>query len=126
MGQRLSRLDPDVVIVVTPHNVHVDGAFAVVTAAMRGSLEEPSVELAATVDLELARRSLASLRAAGLPAVGISFGSNDPALAEMPMDWGTLIPLWFLGGRARRPRPVVVVSPSRDRPESTSPLATVD
>ena len=50
----------------------------------------------------------------GLPAVGISFGSNDLALAEMPMDWGTLIPLWFLGGQADEPCPVVVVSPARD------------
>jgi aromatic ring-opening dioxygenase LigB subunit len=30
----------------------------------------------------------------------------------MPMDWGTLIPLWFLG---RDARPVVVVSPARER-----------
>ena len=32
----------------------------------------------------------------------------------MPMDWGTLIPLWFIGGRADPPAPVVVVSPARE------------
>ena len=53
---------------------------------------------------------LEALREEGLPAVGVSYGSNDETLAEMPMDWGTLIPLWFLGGRAEEPAPVVVVS----------------
>lgn len=116
LGRRLARAAPDVVVLVTPHNVHVEGSFAVVTAAaMSGSLDDPPATLSGSVDRGLAARSLASLRAAGLPAVGVSYGSNDPALAEMPMDWGTLIPLWFLGGRSRQRRPVVLVSPARDR-----------
>jgi aromatic ring-opening dioxygenase LigB subunit len=64
------------------------------------------------VDRELASGVLEELRAAGLPAVGISFGGNDPTEAEMPIDWGTAIPLSFLGGDKR---PIVVVSPARDR-----------
>src|SRR5205823_12624821 len=36
--------------------------------------------------------------------------------ATAPMDWGTLIPLWFMGGRAEPQVPAVVVSPARDRP----------
>jgi len=33
----------------------------------------------------------------------------------MPLDWGALIPLWFMGGRATPPIRAVVVSSSRDR-----------
>ena len=33
LGRRLEKADPDVVVVTTPHNVHVEGAFGVVTAA---------------------------------------------------------------------------------------------
>jgi aromatic ring-opening dioxygenase LigB subunit len=117
LRRRLARAEPDVLVVVTPHNVHVESSFAVVTAAaIAGSIDDPPTTLAGAVDRELAAGSLVALRAAGVPAVGVSFGSNDPALAEMPMDWGTLIPLWFLGGRARKPPPLVVVSPARDRP----------
>jgi len=112
LGRRLERASPDVTVVVTPHNVHVEGAFAVVTAAsVAGSLSESGVELECTVDRELASEILASLRRVGISAVGVSYGSNDEALAVMPMDWGTLIPLWFLGGSSR---PVVVVAPARD------------
>ena len=115
LGRRLERAEPDVVVVATPHNVHVDGAFAVITAAsIAGPVGFETVRdaLSCTVDRDLAARMLEELRAAGLPAVGISFGGNDPAEAEMPIDWGTAIPLSFLGGDTR---PVVVVSPARDR-----------
>jgi aromatic ring-opening dioxygenase LigB subunit len=120
LGRRLDQAQPDVTIVATPHNVHVEGSFAVVTAAtIAGSLaeqeldfSEQGVELKCTVDRGLADAVVRSLQEHELPTVGMSFGSNDPALAEMPMDWGTLIPLWFLG---REERPVVVVSPCRER-----------
>ncbi len=117
LGRRHADSRPDVTVVVTPHSVHVDGSFALVTAAViAGSLDEPGVELRCTVDRELSGLILDELARSAIPAVGLSYGSNDPALAEMPMDWGTLIPLWFLGARARDPVPVVVVSPARDRP----------
>jgi aromatic ring-opening dioxygenase LigB subunit len=45
-----------------------------------------------------------------LPILGVSFGGNDPATAEFPIDWGAEIPLSFV----KAPK-VVVVSPARDR-----------
>lgn len=102
VGRRAAAAEPDAVVVVTPHNVHVDGHFAVITAARVGDLE---------TDREFASEILEALRADGIPAVGVSYGSNDLALAEMPVDWGTSIPLTFLAA----PR-VVVVTPARDRP----------
>jgi aromatic ring-opening dioxygenase LigB subunit len=115
LGRRLEEAAPDVVVVATPHNAHVEGAFAVVTAAtIAGPVgyEAARDELSCDVDRQLAAAVLDNLRAAGLPAVGISYGANDESLAEMPMDWGTSIPLSFLGGASR---PVVVLSPARDR-----------
>jgi aromatic ring-opening dioxygenase LigB subunit len=117
LGRRLERAEPDVTVVFTPHSVHVEGAFAVVTSAtLAGALDELPVALECRVDGELAAGVLTALREVGLPAVSVSYGSNDESLAVMPLDWGTLIPLWFLGGRRDEPRPVVVVSPARDLP----------
>jgi aromatic ring-opening dioxygenase LigB subunit len=107
--RRFERAQPEAIVVVTPHNVHVDGHFAVVTAARaEGSLaqwERPEITLGREVDRALAAAILAELD----PAVGISYGGNDPAEAVMPLDWGALIPLAFLPEL-----PVVVVSPARD------------
>jgi aromatic ring-opening dioxygenase LigB subunit len=102
LGRRFDAAAVDAAVVVTPHNVHVEGHFAVVTAARVGDVE---------TDRDLAAAILEALRADALPALGVSYGGNDPAEAAMPLDWGTEIPLAFM----RAPR-VVVVSPARDRP----------
>lgn len=98
LGRRFAAAAPDVAVVVTPHSVHVDGHFAVVTAGM--------VERFQT-DGEAA----ALLLRAPVPILGVSYGGNDPATSDFPLDWGTERPLGFMPA----PR-VVVVSPARDRP----------
>jgi aromatic ring-opening dioxygenase LigB subunit len=98
LGRRFDAAEPDVAVVVTPHNVHVDGHYAVLTAGRVGEWETDP----ATAE---------TLLASELPILGVSYGGNDPPTAEMPIDWGTEIPLTFM----RAPK-VVVVSPARDRP----------
>jgi aromatic ring-opening dioxygenase LigB subunit len=98
LGRRAAAAAPDVAIVVSPHSVHVEGHFAVVTAGKVGDWE---------TDGALA----ASLLEAPVPILGVSYGGNDPATAEFPLDWGTEVPL-----ESVRPPRVVVVAPARDRP----------
>jgi aromatic ring-opening dioxygenase LigB subunit len=106
---RFEQAAPDAIVVVTPHNVHVDRHFAVVTAAkVAGSLaqwEHPEITMEREVDRGLADALLAELE----PSVGVSYGGNDPAEAVMPLDWSALIPLAFLPEL-----PVAIVSPARD------------
>lgn len=99
--ERVSAATPDSVVVVTPHNVHVEDHFAVIVSAHVGERR---------TDRELAAAILAAARARGLAALGVSFGGNDPSEAETPLDWGTEVPLAFLPEV-----PIVVVSPARDR-----------
>jgi aromatic ring-opening dioxygenase LigB subunit len=117
LGRRFDEARPEVTVVLTPHGVHVDGSFAVVVAgALSGTLDDPPAELSCPVASEPAAALLEALRADGIPAVGVSFGGNDPDEAVMPMDWGTMVPLWFMGGRSEPQVPAVVVSPARSRP----------
>jgi len=102
LGRRFVASGCETAIIVTPHNVHVEGHFAVVTAGRVGGYE---------TDAALAAALVGAIRAAGLPVVGVSYGGNAAAQAEMPLDWGTEVPLRFL--QAHR---VVVVAPARDRP----------
>jgi aromatic ring-opening dioxygenase LigB subunit len=98
LGRRAAATKPDVEVVVTPHSVHVEGHFAVVTSGRVGEHQTDAATAAA-------------LREADLPIVSVSYGGNDPETAEFPLDWGAEIPLQFV----RAPK-VVVVSPARDRP----------
>jgi aromatic ring-opening dioxygenase LigB subunit len=96
------RCRSDTVVVVTPHNVHVEGHFAVATAAHVGKHE---------IDRELADAIVEHARNDRLPVLRVSYGGNDPSQAELPLDWGTEVPLNFVNARQ-----VVVVAPARDRP----------
>jgi len=98
LGRRAAAAEPEVVVVVTPHSVHVDGHFAVITSARVGEHETDAATAAALLETDV-------------PIVGVSYGGNDPSTAEFPLDWGAEIPLQFV----RAPK-VVVVSPARDRP----------
>ncbi len=117
LGRLFVAARAQVVVVATPHNVHIPGAMGVVVAgrvAGRLAGAPPSIALDVATDLRLAWLVLESLAAARVPVVGVSFGANDPVDAVAPMDWGVLIPLWFMGGRRSPPTPLVVVTPARD------------
>jgi aromatic ring-opening dioxygenase LigB subunit len=116
LGRRFAAARPDIVVVATPHNVHISEAMGVIVSGrMSGALDgAEAIALDVPTESDFARLVLESLIAAEIPAVGVSFGSNDPASAVAPMDWGVLIPLWFMGGRHEPPIPLVVVTPARD------------
>jgi aromatic ring-opening dioxygenase LigB subunit len=129
LGRRFDAARPEVSVVLTPHNVHIEGAMAVVVAgSLAGELKEggarrgafdpsagtKSVTLSVPTDRELAQACLRALRDGGIPAVGVHYGANDAEAAVMPMDWAVLVPLWFMGGRTEPPAPVVTIAPARD------------
>jgi aromatic ring-opening dioxygenase LigB subunit len=117
LGRLFAEARPQAVVVATPHNVHIPGSMGVVVAGrVAGHLAgaPASIALDVPTELTLAWLLLKALLADGVPSSGISFGGNDPAEAVAPMDWGVLIPLWFMGGRADPPIPIVVMTPARD------------
>ncbi|MEA2661925.1 MAG: hypothetical protein QOH08_1497 [Chloroflexota bacterium] len=118
LGRRFDQAMPEVAIVLTPHNVHVEGAMAVVTAGfVSGALEGyPDVALRIAVDRTLALAIRDAIAAEGIPVAGVSYGANDASGASFPMDWAVLVPLWFMGGRSDPPVQAVVVAPARDLP----------
>ena len=117
LGRLFTAARPEAVVVATPHNVHVSNAMGVIVAGrVAGHLAgaPPAVTLDVPAAGDLAWLMLESMASAGVPSVGVSFGANDTDGAVAPMDWGVLIPLWFMGGRHEPPVPLVVVTPARD------------
>ena len=121
LGRLFTAARPEAVVVATPHNVHISNAMGVVVAGrvagrLAGAPQSVALDVPAACDLALP--VLESMATAGVPSVGVSFGANDAEGAVAPMDWGVLIPLWFMGGRHDPPVPLVVVTPARDLPAS--------
>jgi aromatic ring-opening dioxygenase LigB subunit len=117
LGRRFTAASPDVTVVLTPHNIHVERSMAVVLAGtMAGTLEggaEP-ISMRVPVDREMAITLTAAVGAAGVPIAAVSYGANDTAVAVFPMDWGIQVPLHFMGGRDDPPKPIVMIAPARD------------
>src|SRR4029077_5931602 len=87
LGRLFGAARPQAVVVATPHNVHIHGAMGVVVSgrvAGRLAGAPPSISLDSPTEQTLAWLVLESLTSAGVPAVAVSFGANDPAGAVAP------------------------------------------
>lgn len=117
LAQDIKKAKPNLIVIATPHNLRVWKNIAVVTARnSSGTVKGPSnsISLRAKCDIVFARRLVNNAETEKLPVVAANYGTADGPLSDMPMDWGTLIPLWFFL-KLNRIRPkIVIVAPSRE------------
>jgi aromatic ring-opening dioxygenase LigB subunit len=73
-------------------------------------------------DTTLARQLYSAAVETRLPVVGANYGTFEGPTSDVPIDWGTFVPLWFFLDADRhadrkidKPK-VVIVSPSREIP----------
>jgi aromatic ring-opening dioxygenase LigB subunit len=111
LARRLQASGAEAAILATPHGTLLDDHFGVVRSSRL--TEHPNQFVDATHlyegdgDPELADACVAALQAAGLPALGMTFGTTAAGGSTMPIDWGAGIPLTFLR------LPAVIVTPCR-------------
>jgi len=122
LASHVNRSRPDTIVIATPHNLRLWKKICIVTSQnSSGKLtgeNGSSVSLKVKCDIEFSRQLLMEASKKGLPVVGANYGSTEGETSDMPMDWGTLIPLWFiLNKKSRQPR-VSIVTPSREIPLS--------
>src|SRR6184192_3111518 len=84
---------------------------------LKGSSKR-SVSLRASCDREFAEKIVRESEAERLPVVGANYGTTSGPASDIPMDWGTLVPLWFVLKRTRSK--IVIVAPSREIPLRTN------
>jgi len=77
--------------------------------------ENGSVKIRLQCNQPLAENIYTKAKEHRLPVIAVNYGTNEGPASCMPMDWGTLVPLWFFGTTAEKAR-VVVVTPSREIP----------
>jgi len=119
LAEEMKKNKPDTIVLATPHNLRLEGTIGVITTEFtRGTLEanNKTVKLHCKCDRQLARQILKNAKKLKLPVVGVNYGASEGEASCMPMDWGTLIPLWFLVGQDQAGPNVVIVTPSREIP----------
>jgi aromatic ring-opening dioxygenase LigB subunit len=110
---------PDTIVLASPHNLRLHKRIGVVTAEYSsGRVVEGrrEIKMRARCDVELAEKLVEAAEREGLPVVAANYGVFEGPLSDMAMDWGTMIPLWFLLKNARLKSRIVIVTPSREIP----------
>jgi aromatic ring-opening dioxygenase LigB subunit len=112
LAARLRASGAEAAILATPHGTLLDGHFGIVRAARLAEHPNQFVPPERLYEgegrPELADACIRGLQEAGLPALGMTFGTTAAGASVMPVDWGTGIPLSFLNV------PAVVVTPCRE------------
>lgn len=100
MGTLFREADVEAVVLAGPHGIRVDGFFAVVDAARAsGTLRwnGKAVEASVPCDRPLIEAITAQAAKDGHPVVRVGYAGNRADQAVVPLDWGGMVPLWFLG-----------------------------
>jgi aromatic ring-opening dioxygenase LigB subunit len=72
------------------------------------------VEVDMAVDTELGKRIAERATGVyGVPAATAIYGASSGEGCYTPLDWGAVVPLWFLGARLPVPPAMVSITPSR-------------
>jgi aromatic ring-opening dioxygenase LigB subunit len=137
LGRRAVAAGVEVLVIAGPHGVRVEGAICIAdTARAAGSLawQGRQVELNVPVDGPLTDAIAAKAKERRIAIALAGYGGNRRDQSVLPLDWGVLTPLWFLGHNlnmrghgdvlADPPAqdigpPAVIVTPSRSLPRET-------
>lgn len=116
LGNQCQAARPDTVVVLTPHGLIVPGAISVGATEKAGGIlgQNPLRQIQAIFDTDLTLVEALSREADAydLPLAHL-VGNKDKAQAILPLDWGALVPLWFIA-HPMTPRPqVLVLAPDR-------------
>ncbi len=118
LRRRMEAARPETIVILETHSVLVDGAIALLDGAkVRGELGLPHTvvppeasehyfSLTFDVDRDLNTAIMTAARASNIPVVRVRhFLESTPVKIE----WGSLIPLWYLGATLM-PQPKVVIA----------------
>jgi len=118
LAKRIAEEQPHTIVVASPHNLRLLSNIAVVisensSGTLKGSSNR-SVSVRARCDVDFGKIVIKQSEKAGLPVVGANYGTSAGSSSDMQMDWGTLVPLWFVLREKRLKSKILIVTPSRE------------
>jgi len=120
IARDIREVRPDTIVIASPHNLRLQDKIGIMTSEnTTGQLNGPrgkKVNLSLKCDREFAQDLLQESTRKHLPVVGANYGTAEGPASDMPMDWGTLVPMWFVAKEKRVKARTVIVTPSREIP----------
>lgn len=119
MGERLQALAPEIVLIINPHGFRVQEALSISVAERAVADWSANVKLDFEMDSALAHDIADEATTSNVPVVRYIYGASGGDACYIPLDWGAVVPLYFLGHRFTPQPKLIHCSPMR-----TLPLAT--
>jgi aromatic ring-opening dioxygenase LigB subunit len=119
MGKHLQALDPEVIVIANPHGFRVQNAMSISIAERAVADWSPGVKLDFEMDPSLANEIADRAEGMDVPVVRYIYGASGGPECFIPLDWGAVVPLYFMG-YGYHPKPKLVhLSPMRLLPYTT-------
>lgn len=120
IAREIRRTNPHTIVIASPHTLRLQNHIAIImtensTGELKGTGSR-KVSLKLKCDREFARELLRESTQQRLPVVGANYGTAEGPTSDMAMDWGTLVPMWFIAKEERVKARLVIVAPSREIP----------
>ncbi len=120
LGRRCELQRPETVVVYTPHGICIEGRISVSIADVSvGYVDGENgmrIGMRFDVDVELAKVLSQLAAEAGIPIAEVGYREEGTPAPLFPMDWGVIVPMYFLGAQWPAAPRIVVACPDRDLP----------
>jgi len=125
VSSEIFSMNPDVIVIASPHNLRIEGQIGIITSEWLEGMwwnekQSENVHLKIKCDRTFGKQIYERLKEDNIPAVSVNYGAAEGDLSAMKMDWGTLIPLWYISKKYAEENkeipPVVLITPSREIP----------
>ena len=119
MGAHLQALNPEVIVIANPHGFRAQEAMSISIAERAVADWSPEVKLEFEMDPQLANALADRAKEMDVPVVRYIYGASGGPECFIPLDWGAVVPLYFMGHHfSPKPR-IVHLSPMRLLPFNT-------
>jgi aromatic ring-opening dioxygenase LigB subunit len=119
LAAQMKDAHPETIVIASPHNLRLQKHIGVVMSEYSsGKLTEGrrQIKLRTRCDVELSMKIVEAAEGMDLPVVAANYGALEGPMSDLAMDWGTLVPLWFVLKGAGLMSRIVIVTPSRGIP----------
>ena len=119
MGAKLDVLAPEVIVIINPHGFRAENAMSISTAERATADWAGNIKLDFDMDGELAYSIADKAAEMNVPVVRYIYGSSGGPDCFIPLDWGAVVPLYFMGHRFEHKPKIVHISPMQTLPYKT-------
>ena len=119
MGERLQTLAPEIIVIINPHGFRVQEALSISVAKRATANWSPDVKLDFEMDSGFAHDIADEATTSNVPVVRYIYGASGGPECFIPLDWGAVVPLYFLGHNFAPKPKLVHLSPMRLLPFTT-------